>query len=45
MKQNILKVIGDTPLVNLNRLVNEDSTEIYAKLEVQITGKWGWKQN
>jgi len=30
---NVLKLIGNTPLVKLNRVVDEDSAEILAKLE------------
>src|SRR5690625_272801 len=30
---NITKLIGKTPIVKLNHLVNEDSAEIYVKLE------------
>ena len=36
--QNITEVIGDTPLVRLNRVVPEDSAEIYVKLEFQNPG-------
>lgn len=36
--QNITQVIGDTPLVRLNRVVPEDSAEIYVKLEFQNPG-------
>lgn len=36
--QNITQVIGDTPLVKLNRVVPEDSAEIYVKLEFQNPG-------
>ncbi|PDO10723.1 MAG: cysteine synthase A [Candidatus Reconcilbacillus cellulovorans] len=36
--QDITKVIGDTPLVRLNRVVPEDSAEIYVKLEFQNPG-------
>ena len=30
---NILELIGDTPIVKLNRIVDGDSAEVYAKLE------------
>lgn len=36
--QNITQLIGDTPLVRLNRVVPEDSAEIYVKLEYQNPG-------
>lgn len=36
--QNITQLIGDTPLVRLNRLVPEDSAEVYVKLEYQNPG-------
>ncbi|MBW7454389.1 cysteine synthase A [Paenibacillus sepulcri] len=36
--QNITDLIGDTPLVRLNRLVPEGSAEIYVKLEYQNPG-------
>ncbi len=36
--QNITQLIGDTPLVRLNRVVPEDSAEIYVKLEFQNPG-------
>jgi len=36
--QNITQLIGDTPLVKLNRIVPEDSAEIYVKLEYQNPG-------
>ncbi|MCQ6563700.1 cysteine synthase A [Paenibacillus mendelii] len=36
--QNVTELIGDTPLVRLNRLVPEDSAEIYLKLEYQNPG-------
>ncbi|TLS48622.1 cysteine synthase A [Paenibacillus antri] len=36
--QNITQLIGDTPLVKLNRVVPEDSAEIYVKLEYQNPG-------
>lgn len=35
---NITELIGDTPLVRLNRIVPEDSAEIYVKLEYQNPG-------
>lgn len=35
---NVTELIGDTPLVRLNRLVPEDSAEIYLKLEYQNPG-------
>src|SRR5690606_16938293 len=35
---NITEVIGDTPLVRLNRVVPPGSAEIYVKLEVQNPG-------
>lgn len=35
---NITELIGDTPLVRLNRLVPEGSAEIYVKLEFQNPG-------
>jgi len=33
MKQTILETIGNTPLVRLNKVTNENSAEIYGKLE------------
>lgn len=36
--QNITDLIGDTPLVKLNRIVPEDSAEIYLKLEFMNPG-------
>lgn len=36
--QNITQLIGDTPLVRLNRVVPEGSAEIYLKLEYQNPG-------
>jgi cysteine synthase len=36
--QNITQLIGNTPLVRLNRIVPEDSAEIYVKLEYQNPG-------
>ena len=36
--QNITQLIGDTPLVRLNKVVPEDSAEIYVKLEYQNPG-------
>jgi len=36
--QNITQLIGDTPLVKLNRVVPEDYAEIYVKLEYQNPG-------
>ncbi|GIP41328.1 cysteine synthase [Paenibacillus sp. J31TS4] len=36
--QSITQLIGDTPLVRLNRVVPEDSAEIYLKLEFQNPG-------
>lgn len=36
--QSVTELIGDTPLVRLNRLVPEDSAEIYVKLEFQNPG-------
>ncbi|CAM3692160.1 cysteine synthase A [Marinicrinis lubricantis] len=38
LAQNITQLIGDTPLVRLNRVVPEDSAEIYVKLEYQNPG-------
>jgi len=35
LAQNITELIGGTPLVRLNRVVPEDSAEIYVKLEFQ----------
>lgn len=35
---NITELIGETPLVRLNRLVSEDSAEIFLKLEYQNPG-------
>jgi cysteine synthase A len=35
---SITELIGDTPLVRLNRVVPEDSAEIYVKLEYQNPG-------
>jgi cysteine synthase A len=36
--QNITQIIGDTPLVRLNRVVPEGSAEVYVKLEFQNPG-------
>lgn len=36
--QNVTELIGDTPLVKLNRVVPEGSAEIYVKLEFQNPG-------
>lgn len=36
--QNVTQLIGDTPLVRLNRVAPEDSAEIYVKLEYQNPG-------
>ncbi|WP_168123483.1 cysteine synthase A [Paenibacillus sp. HB172176] len=36
--QSVTDLIGDTPLVRLNRLVPEDSAEVYVKLEYQNPG-------
>lgn len=36
--QSITELIGDTPLVRLNRMVPEDSAEVYVKLEYQNPG-------
>lgn len=36
--QNVTQLIGDTPLVRLNRVVPEGSAEIYVKLEYQNPG-------
>lgn len=36
--QSITQLIGDTPLVRLNRVVPEDSAEVYIKLEYQNPG-------
>ncbi|MCY9592448.1 cysteine synthase A [Paenibacillus chitinolyticus] len=36
--QSITQLIGNTPLVKLNRIVPEDSAEIYVKLEFQNPG-------
>ncbi|WP_040953070.1 cysteine synthase A [Gorillibacterium massiliense] len=36
--QSVTELIGDTPLVRLNRVVPEDSAEIYLKLEYQNPG-------
>jgi len=36
--QNITQLIGDTPLVRLNKIVPEDYAEIYVKLEFQNPG-------
>jgi cysteine synthase len=36
--QSVTQLIGDTPLVRLNRVVPEDSAEIYVKLEYQNPG-------
>jgi cysteine synthase A len=36
--QNITQLIGDTPLVRLNRVVPEGSAEVYLKLEYQNPG-------
>jgi cysteine synthase A len=36
--QNVTQLIGDTPLVRLNRVVPEDSAEVYVKLEFQNPG-------
>lgn len=35
---NVTELIGETPLVRLNRIVPEDSAEIYVKLEFQNPG-------
>lgn len=35
---NVTELIGETPLVKLNRIVPEDSAEIYVKLEYQNPG-------
>ncbi|OBY78976.1 cysteine synthase A [Paenibacillus sp. KS1] len=35
---SVTELIGDTPLVRLNRIVPEDSAEIYGKLEYQNPG-------
>ena len=35
---NVTELIGGTPLVRLNRIVPEDSAEIYLKLEYQNPG-------
>ncbi|WP_281883928.1 cysteine synthase A [Paenibacillus sp. YYML68] len=36
--QNVTQLIGDTPLVKLNRVVPEGSAEVYVKLEFQNPG-------
>jgi len=36
--QSITQLIGDTPLVRLNKIVPEDSAEVYVKLEFQNPG-------
>jgi cysteine synthase A len=36
--QSITQLIGNTPLVRLNRIVPEDSAEVYVKLEFQNPG-------
>lgn len=36
--QNVTQLIGDTPLVRLNRVVPEGSAEVYVKLEYQNPG-------
>ena len=36
--QSITDLIGDTPLVRLNRVVPEGSAEVYVKLEYQNPG-------
>ncbi|WP_199624066.1 cysteine synthase A [Paenibacillus alkalitolerans] len=36
--QSVTQLIGDTPLVRLNRVVPEDSAEVYVKLEFQNPG-------
>jgi len=36
--QNITQLIGDTPLVKLNRVVPENAAEVYVKLEYQNPG-------
>ncbi|WP_019536386.1 cysteine synthase A [Paenibacillus ginsengihumi] len=36
--QNVTQLIGDTPLVRLNRVVPEGSAEVYVKLEFQNPG-------
>ncbi len=36
--QSITQLIGDTPIVRLNRVVAEDSAEVYVKLEYQNPG-------
>lgn len=35
---NISELVGDTPLVRLNRLVDDQAAEIYAKIEFQNPG-------
>ncbi len=35
---NVLEVIGNTPLVRINRLIDSDSVRIYAKLEARNPG-------
>jgi cysteine synthase A len=36
--QNVTQIIGDTPLVRLNRIVPKGSAEVYVKLEFQNPG-------
>ena len=36
---NVTELIGGTPLVRLNRIVPEDSAEIYLKLDVHFMGE------
>lgn len=36
--QNVTQLIGGTPLVRLNKVVSEDSAEVYVKLEYQNPG-------
>ncbi|OGX68084.1 MAG: cysteine synthase A [Paenibacillus sp. RIFOXYA1_FULL_44_5] len=38
LAQDITQLIGNTPLVRLNRIVPEDSAEVYVKLEFQNPG-------
>jgi len=38
MKNGILSVIGNTPLVTLNKLFSDPETKVYAKLEMQNPG-------
>ena len=36
--ENIVDVIGNTPVVKLNRVVDENAADVYVKLEYQNPG-------